>query len=383
MISSLAQPTSRYLQLARCDEPIPKYPDKMSNLLLEFDELFDAFVRRDPEYDGLFFAGVRTTGVFCRATCSARKPKVENVAFFEKTSDAILAGFRPCKRCHPMEASGKMPPWLQHVVQACEEEPGRNWKDSDIKRLGIDPRRVRRWFLTHHGITFHYYLRAQRLTKALGLLTLGKDVYQVALDAGYDSLSGFRTAFQQWFGFNAGTARSSENPLLVNRLVSPLGTLVVVCDEETVYLLEFADRKVLDTQFKKLAKLVPRSIAPGENDLMQSLQRQLSEYFDGDRTSFDSSLFIQGTDFQQAVWKELLQIEYGTTASYEQVARKIGRPQAQRAVGRANGENRIAILIPCHRVIRQNGELSGYGGGVRRKEWMLDHEQATAKSAEN
>ena len=117
---------------------------------------------------------------------------------------------------------------------------------------------------------------------------------------------------------------------------------------------------------------------PGEHPLMEKVQKQLDEYFKGSRSQFDLPLFIKGTEFQESVWQQLLQIEYGQTVSYESIAKKLGKPKGQRAVGKANGDNRIAVIIPCHRVIRQNGELSGYGGGVRRKEWMLDHERANA-----
>ena len=352
----------------------------MNHLLLEFDELYDALVKKDSEYDGLFFVGVRTTGIFCRVTCPARKPKKENVSFFDKTSDAIRAGFRPCKRCRPMEVSGRIPPWLEAVVEHCEDDPGRNWKDQDIRDLGVDPRRVRRWFLANHGITFHHFLRSRRLARALGQISLGADITRVALDSGYDSLSGFRTAFQQWFGCPPSGARDNQDTILFNRLPSPLGPIVVACDNERVFLLEFADRKLLDTQFKRLHRNTGQTMVPGENELMSETQKQLEEYFEGSRDRFDLAICIQGTPFQEQVWNELLKIGYGETASYEQVAVRIGNPKAQRAVGRANGENRIAIVVPCHRVIRQNGEISGYGGGVRRKEWMLEHERASRNS---
>lgn len=355
----------------------------MSHLLLKFDEMYQALVDRSSEYDGVFFVGVRTTGIFCRSTCPARKPKRENVSFFDKTADALAAGFRPCKRCRPMEVSGKMPDWLENVVTTFESEPGRKWKDQDIRDCGADPKRVRRWFLTHHGITFHSFLRSRRLASALAQISLGHDIAQSAFDAGYDSVSGFRTAFEQWFGCAIGAARDAADAILVNRLLSPLGPLIVATRENELLLLEFADRRMLETQFKRLSKLTNRPMMPGEHPLMEQVQNQLDEYFNGSRNRFDLPLFIKGTEFQELVWRQLLQIEYGQTVSYESIAKKLGRPKGQRAVGKANGDNRIAVVIPCHRVIRQNGELSGYGGGVRRKEWMLDHERANASAEQD
>ncbi len=350
----------------------------MSNLLLRFDEMYEALVDRNTEYDGVFFVGVRTTGIFCRSTCSARKPKRENVSFFEKTSDALAAGFRACKRCKPMEVSGKMPDWLEQVVEIFEQDPGRKWKDQDIRDTGADPKRVRRWFLTNHGITFHSFLRSRRLATALAQISLGHDITQAAFDAGYESISGFRSAFQQWFGCAVGTASKTEGAVLVNRLLTPLGPMIVASNDDQLILLEFADRRMLETQFKRLAKLLKKQMIPGGNELMNTVQTHLDEYFKGTRTEFSLPLFLQGTAFQKSVWNQLMKIDYGKTTSYETIAKRIGNPNAQRAVGKANGDNRLAIVVPCHRVIRQNGELSGYGGGVRRKEWMLEHEQASA-----
>lgn len=342
------------------------------------DEMYDALVRRDSEYDGLFYFGVVTTGVFCRSVCSARKPLKKNVRFYTSSADALSAGFRPCKICRPLEATGKMPPWLESVVNSVEQDPSRKWTDQDLRELDVDPIRIRRWFQTHHGITFHSFLRSRRLAQALSQLSIGNDITQTAYDAGYESVSGFRTAFQQWFGQAAGAAgkQNEKESILVNRLLSPLGPMVVAADENHLYLLEFADRRMLETQFKRLARYSGRTLVPGENLMMEKIQSQLDEYFEGTRKEFELPLWIAGTEFQETVWRQLLKIDYGKTVSYEWIAKHIDNPNAQRAVGKANGDNRLAIVIPCHRVIRQNGELSGYGGGVRRKQWMLELEMA-------
>ena len=182
--------------------------------------------------------------------------------------------------------------------------------------------------------------------------------------------------------FGSGVARSPQRahaeapPFVVNRIPTTLGPLVAAAGDDGVYLLEFADRRMLETQWKRLVQRTGRVLAVGEHRWIDQLARELAEYFAGERRQFEVPWHAPGTAFQETVWRRLAQIPYGTTISYEQLARDIGHPQAQRAVGRANGDNRLAILIPCHRVIRRDGSLCGYGGGLRRKQWLLDREGA-------
>lgn len=354
----------------------------MPHLLLDFDEMYEALVNRDQAYDGVFFVGVKSTGIFCRATCPARKPKRENVSFFASTADALAAGYRPCKRCRPMEVAGSMPQWLRRLVDSFEQRPERKWTDEDIRQLDVDPKRARRWFLSHHGMTFHSFLRSRRLATALSRLSLGDGIDQVAFDAGYESVSGFREAFQNWCGCPPGRARAASVGY-VNRLLTPLGPMIVVANESQVQLLEFADRRGLQTQIQRLIRLTGESVVPGECELMEQAQEQLDEYFLGQRQRFELPLLLKGTRFQQAVWEQLLSIEFGRTLAYEEIARQVSSPNACRAVGRANGDNRLAIVVPCHRVIRRDGSLSGYAGGLRRKQWLLDHERACSLGSVN
>jgi len=341
----------------------------------ETDEMYQALVDRNAEYDGVFFVGVKTTGIFCRPTCSARKPLPQNVRFFPTAAEAMAAGFRACKRCRPMEVAGQLPDWLESLVAEVESDPEQRWTDEDIRQFGVDPTRVSRWFKAHHGITFHAYVRCRRLSTALAQLSVGEDVTNVALRAGYSSLSGFRDAFQKWCGATPGRVRSGD-ALLVNRILTPLGPMVVAASGEHLWLLEFADRRMLETQFARLSARLHCRFSPGENAIIEQAHRQMSEYFAGARQHFTLPLRMPGTEFQEAVWRSLITIPYGDTRSYDQLARAVRRAGASRAVGRANGDNRLAIIIPCHRVVRSDGSLSGYGGGVRRKEWLLSHERA-------
>ena len=341
-------------------------------------EMYAACERRDTEYDGVFYIAVKTTGIFCRPSCPARMPLRKNVLFHETPGDCLASGYRPCKKCRPLEVAGAMPTWLKEVVDHFQTDPSKKWNDQDIRELGVEPKRVRRWFQQNHGITFHSYLRSRRLSTALAQLSIGDDPTEVAYNAGYESISGFRDAFQKWFGVTPGRAKNgaSNRSLVVNRIPSILGPLVVAASSDKLWLLEFADRRMLETQFKRLAKLQKCQFSPGENKIIQQTARQIEDYFSGKLFSFELPLGMDGTEFQQKVWKQLAKIPYGETTSYETIARTIGNPNAQRAVGRANGDNRLSIILPCHRVIRSDGQLSGYGGGLRRKQWLLDHERA-------
>ncbi len=226
--------------------------------------MYGALLRRDSEWDGLFFVAVKTTGIFCRSICPAKKPKRENVRFFRSTKDCLAAGFRPCKRCRPLEAGGAMPSWLAELMHHLDEDPLRRWTNQEIAQWGIEPKRVNRWFAEHHDMTFQRFLRIRRLTTALQQLSIGEDIDSVALNAGYESISGFRDAFQKAFGISPGAASTKDLPILVNRIPTPLGPMVVAADEQELLLLEFADRRMLETQFRRLAVRRKRSYCPGK-----------------------------------------------------------------------------------------------------------------------
>ena len=338
-------------------------------------EMYRALLERDRAYEGVFFVAVRTTGVFCRPTCPARKPERRNVEFYSTTKEALSSGFRPCKRCRPMELLGEAPEWLRPLLDAVEEDPASRWTDADLRERGLDPARVRRWFHERHGMTFHAYLRARRLGTALGQIRHGADLTETAYDAGYESPSAFRDAFGRYFGKTPGKSRDAV-PVVMTRIASPLGPLVVAASDSGILLLEFADRRMLETQIRRVGALVGGRAAPGSNAHVAALEEELKRYFEGSLKTFTVPIVEPGTPFQESVWTRLRRIPYGETISYDRLARDIGRPGAQRAVGKANGDNRIAILVPCHRVVRANGELSGYGGGVWRKQALLDLERA-------
>jgi len=335
--------------------------------------LYRALVERDSRFEGVFFAGVRTTGVFCRPTCHARKPKRENVEFFPSTSQALQHGYRACKLCQPMRPLGEAPEWLQPLMDEVRDAPKERLKDQDLRDRGIDPLRVRRWFQKNHGMTFHAYCRMNRLSQAFGRLRVGESVGPTAFSSGYESLSGFAGSFKKSTGF--APSQSTERTIIhVNRILSPLGPLLAGATDKGVCLLEFSDRRMLETQLSRLQTRFNAEILPGESPTFELLRVQLTEYFEGRRKEFDVPLLMAGTLFQERVWESLCTIRYGETRSYQQQAESIGQPSAVRAVARANGDNRIAILIPCHRVIGKDGRLIGYGGGLWRKRALLELE---------
>ena len=336
-------------------------------------EMLRAFQDRDTSYEGIFLTGVTTTGIFCRPTCSARKPRPENVEFFASAREALFAGFRPCRRCRPIKPAGVAPSWLEPILAEIEENPLVRIRDADLRRRGLTPETVRRWFQREHGMTFQAYQRARRLGQALDTLRRGEKVTGTAYETGFESLSGFNAAFARFTGKSPGRSREAE-PVSVRRLVSPIGPLVVAATESALVMVEFADRRMLEKQIDTLARRLGGIPVPRTNAILDQTEAELKRYFEGELREFTIPLLAPGTAFQEEVWRVLRSIPYGHTRSYGEQARLIGRPTATRAVARANGDNRIAIVIPCHRVVGADGKLTGYGGGLWRKKFLLDLE---------
>jgi len=337
--------------------------------------MYRALVRRDSSYEGIFWVGVRTTGIFCRPSCTARKPLRQNVEFFPRVADALTSGYRPCKRCRPMVARGETPDWVAALLREVETDPFQKISEAGLRTRGLDPDRVRRWFQRHHGMTFQAYQRHRRLGSALSHLRNGARVTSTAFATGYESLSGFRDAVATLLGDTPTAARGSTM-LRARQLTTPLGPMLAIASDTALHLLEFTDRRMLATQLQRVRKLFGAVITPGPSPVLDRTAAQLEEYFAGTRRNFTIPLALKGTPFQEKVWQQLLQIPYGETRSYEAMARAIRHAGAQRAVGTANGCNRIAIVVPCHRVIRSDGTLSGYGGGVWRKQRLLELESS-------
>ena len=340
-------------------------------------EMYRALVERDTAYEGVFVAGIRSTGIFCRPGCPARRPREDRVEFFAGARDALFAGYRPCRRCRPLEPAGASPAWLRPLLAAFEADPARPWRDADLRALGLDPGRVRRWFRAHHGMTFQTYARGRRLGAALGSLREGTAIVDVGLDHGWESLSGFREAFGRLVGEPPGRGRGRV-PIHLARILTPLGPMIAAATDDGICLLEFADRRMLPLQLRRLARFVGGVPAPGGHPHLATLEVELEAYFRGERREFATPLVVAGTPFQETTWRWLVGIPHGETRTYGQGAAGIGRPAAVRAFARAVGDNRLAILVPCHRVVGADGRLTGYGGGLWRKRRLLALEGVTA-----
>lgn len=341
------------------------------------DTLYAALLARDPAYDGRAFVGVASTGVFCRLTCPARKPKLENFSFYSDVHVCLQAGFRPCKRCHPLGNPASTDPAIGKLLAALDDRPTYRWSEADVVRIGYDPSTVRRGFKRAFGMTFLEMARGRRLAHGFSTLETGP-VIDAQLDAGFDSPSAFRAAFAKLTGIAPG-AFKRDALLRADYLPTPMGDMIVVCDKHAVHLLEFADRKALPNEMRRLYKATKGEIGIGRFDTTARITDELRAYFAKSSDVFTTPLALHGTPFTRAVWQALRAIPAGETRSYSALAAQMGAPHATRAVARANGANQIAIVVPCHRVIGADGALTGYGGGLWRKQQLLDLERHYAK----
>ncbi|MEM6343921.1 MAG: methylated-DNA--[protein]-cysteine S-methyltransferase [Bacteroidota bacterium] len=335
---------------------------------------YQALVERDANYVGIFYAGVKTTGIFCIPTCRARKPKFENVNFYSSVKEALDEGFRPCKICKPTQNAYQAPEAVETAIQLVQQNPKSKITDETLRAQGISPEAVRRWFKEHYKMTFHAYQRMCRVNQAFQELEKGKTSTATAFDAGYGSLSGFAYTYKKVMG-QSPTRTQGKAPILIDRITTPLGPMFVCSTERGICLLEFVDLARLETEFAELQKSLGVPILWGKNSHIDQAKQELKEYFAGERREFGLALDMPGTDFQRSIWQALSKIPYGETSTYGALARQISNPKAVRAVGAANGANRIAIVVPCHRIIGANGKLTGYAGGVERKNWLLEFER--------
>ncbi len=336
--------------------------------------LYQALLDRNDAYDGQAYVGVATTGIFCRLTCPARKPKSENCTFYASVGACIEAGFRACKRCHPLAPIASADPAIAALLSALDERPAYRWSEADIERMGFDLSTIRRSFKRQFGMTFLELARQRRLRDGFATMSDGGKVIAAQLDAGFSSASAFRAAFVQLLGRAPGTL-DSRPMLFADWIATPLGDMISVCRTSQLHLLEFVDRKALKAELARLDRLAKGRIGIGKTDPGTQIKAELNAFFAGTSAVFTTLLVFHGKPFAQSVWDELRRIPAGTTRSYSDIAARIGRPTATRAVARANGANQIALVVPCHRVIGADGSLTGYGGGLWRKQKLLEIER--------
>ena len=336
------------------------------------EEYYQALLDKNADYDGVFYVGVTTTGVFCRVTCTARKPKFEHCQFYPSTQAALDAGFRPCKRCHPLET--ETPAFVQQLIDAVDAQPERKWRAADFQPFHTDISTVRRHFKRRFGLTFAEYVRARRMGLAVVQLQAGAAVIDAQIASGYESGSGFRDAFARLIGAPP-TGAAARCLLYTHWFETRLGLMLAVGDEEHLLLLEFAHRRRLEREIAWLRRKTGAALVPGSSAPLRHIEAELRAYFAGQLRVFSTPIRQIGSPFQMTVWSALQTIPYGETVTYSAIAAHIAKPTAVRAVGNANGANPLAIIVPCHRVIGADGALTGYGGGLPRKRWLLNHEQ--------
>ncbi len=313
----------------------------------KFEEYYQALLDRNPQYIGVFFVGVKTTSVFCIATCRARKPKKENVEFYSSFKEALVNGFRPCKVCKPTENASQAPSNAVMAIEMVKKNPKKKISDKILRKNGLNPYAIRRWFKKNYGMTFQAYQRMYRINNAFKELKDGNSPTSTAFDSGYESLSGFGYTYKKLIG-KSPINSNERNIILIDRITTPLGPMFVCATVNGICLLEFTDRKMLETEFSDLQRRLNAVILSGENEHTKQLKKELEEYFQGKRKNFNVLLDTPGTSFQKGVWEILGEIPFGQTSTYQKQAIKLKNKNAVRAVARANGMNRVSIIIPCH-----------------------------------
>jgi AraC family transcriptional regulator of adaptative response/methylated-DNA-[protein]-cysteine methyltransferase len=333
---------------------------------LDADTAWSAFMRRDRGWDGRIIGAVKTTGIYCKPSCPARRPKREHVEFFTSGEEARAAGYRACLRCKPDEV-GRDREAVARAVKLIEgaEEP--LTLNELAEAVGYAPHHFQRIFKRDLGVSPAEYARGLRTRRAETALTDNGRVTDAIYDAGYSSPSGFYSDAKERMGMTPSAWRNGGRGETIRWTTfdSPLGPMLIAATSKGICRLTFDDSEA------SLRRLFPNaSIVKDDGGLKELVEGALTA-IERPLAAPQLPIDVAGTAFQEAVWRELRKIPAGETRSYAEIAAAIGNPKAVRAVGSANGDNHVAVLIPCHRVIRSDGSLGGYGGGIDRKKKLL------------
>ena len=282
-------------------------------------EYYQALLEKNSDYEGLFYVGVKTTGVFCRPTCPARMPKFENCEFFETVQQSLLAGYRPCKRCRPLSHPNHVPEFIRTLVEAVEAQPEKRWRSADLRAMYVDPSTARRQFKKHFGMTFIEYARARRLGLAMKQIKGGASVIDAQVTAGYEFGSGFRDAFARFMGAAPSKARHSQ-VLEAAWIETKLGPMIAIGDDVRLFLLEFVDRRGLEREIERLRRRLNAAIIPGRTAPLEQIETEIQQYFACELRDFKTPLAFVGSDFQKrvlggtaasALWRNLFLFRIG------------------------------------------------------------------------
>lgn len=343
---------------------------------IDQDARWAALRARDARADGTFVYSVKTTGVYCRPSCAARPARPENVAFHETNAAAEQAGFRPCKRCKPdqpplAERRAAQVAALCRLIEASDQVPT---LDELASHAGLSAFHTHRLFKTVTGVTPKAYAAAHRARRVRGELRTRSTVTEAIYGAGYNSPARFYEASNALLGMTPTTYRAGGTDLEIRFAIGActLGSILVAATQRGVCAILLGDDP--EALVHDLEQRFPRARLVGGDPGFERLVAQVVGLVEQPRLGAELPLDIRGTAFQQRVWSALRRIPAGATASYAEIARRIGAPRAVRAVAQACAANALAVAIPCHRVVRTDGDLSGYRWGVERKRALLDRE---------
>ncbi|MGH9327746.1 MAG: bifunctional DNA-binding transcriptional regulator/O6-methylguanine-DNA methyltransferase Ada [Terriglobia bacterium] len=342
----------------------------------EQDARWASVVARDPKADGEFYYSVRSTGVYCRPTCAARRPKPENVQFHRTREEAEKAGFRPCKRCKPDQLS-LAECRATKIASACRfiessDEPPR--LEELARRVGLSSYYFHRVFKATTGVTPQKYAAAERLKRVRHELDRGRTVMEAIYAAGYNSSGRFYETAGEVLGMTPASYRAggANTEILFAVGECSLGSILVARSERGICAIFLGEDP--DKLARELQDRFPLSRLIGGDKQFERLVSEVIGFVEAPSLGLDLPLDLRGTAFQQRVWQALRKIPAGSTATYTEIARRIGSPKSVRAVAQACGANPVAVAIPCHRVVRSDRSLSGYRWGVERKRALLERE---------
>src|SRR6267143_1706738 len=345
---------------------------------LSDDEKWKAVLSRNDSLDGVFVYAVRSTKIYCRPSCPARRPSKEHVAFFPGSIEAEESGFRPCQRCQPRDA-GPSPKakLVDHVCKYIEANlQGKLTLATLSHQVGLGPYHFQRTFKGVLGVSPRQYVEARRLARMKRFLRNGETVNNSLYSAGFSSLSRVYENFPGGFGVNPGEIRRGGVGLRIRYSIidSPVGRLLVAATEKGVCGVCIGDSDAFVE--RSLAEDYPSAILYRSDEELKESTRAFMKYFDGEHFALNVPLDVKATAFQSRVWKIIQSIPFGKTTTYGKIAQELGEPEASRAVARACATNPVALVVPCHRVIGKDGSLRGYRWGKKRKQTLLKLEQA-------
>ncbi len=343
----------------------------------DIEAAWAAFERRDRAEDGRFVGAVTTTGIYCKPSCPARHPNRENVVFYATPAKARAAGFRACLRCRPDEV-GRDRTAVTKAVAIIEEADDPPSLVALAEAVGYAPHHFQRLFTRDIGVSPAAFARSVRARRAADQLTGEKRVTDAIYDAGYNAPSRFYADAKDRLGMTPSAWRDGGRGEVIRYVIaeSALGPLMVAATGKGICALNF------DSDEQALRRRFPNAdIAPDDGTIAPLVAQAMAVI--GSPVDHELPLDVQGTAFQEKVWRELRKIPFGETRSYADIAAAVGQPGAVRAVGTANGLNPVAVLVPCHRVIRSDGSLGGYAGGLDRKRRLLAAEGASWKEQDN